>query len=48
MCEDIIGQKHAMICLNDIAEQQEYELLKLKLIEAFEKKLPEKSSFEIF
>lgn len=46
LCAIIIGQKHDYICLNDPDELIDFEALSLKLKEAFEEILPEKSKFE--
>lgn len=43
----IINQKYEMICLNDSDNIEDYENQKLKIIESFEKILPQKSQFEI-
>ena len=47
VCKDITNHNHEMICLNDIAEQQEFDGLKTKLLDAFEQVLPNKSRFEV-
>lgn len=47
LLNDIPSQKHNMICLNDTADTTDFENKKQAVIEAFEKLLPEKSSFEI-
>lgn len=45
--KDIIKGKHKFICINDIeCSENEFNDSKKKLINAFEQKLPEKSSFE--
>ena len=45
---DIIRkQKMKMICVNDMVLNTDFEIKKQQLIEAFEKILPEKSSFEL-
>lgn len=46
MLKDIAAQKHRMICINDTAETFDFETKKQGVINAFEKLLPEKSSFE--
>ena len=44
---DILNHKHKAICINDFeCTEEEFEYNKNLLIEAFEKVLPEKSSFE--
>ena len=47
MCRDIPSQKHNMICINDTAETTDFEVKKQGVIDAFEKLLPEKSTFEL-
>ena len=42
----IIHQKYKVICLNDIVGKYDFEKEKIRTIEAFEKILPEKCSFE--
>lgn len=42
----ILGNKNKVICLNDSKDNIEFERLKKELIEIFEKKFTEKSSFE--
>ncbi|HFI0407824.1 TPA: Stealth CR1 domain-containing protein [Streptococcus suis] len=44
---ELIDGRHKVICLNDGDGEQDFELNKQRLISAFEKKFPEKSSFEI-
>ena len=44
---DIQKRKHKVICLNDNDSVADIEPIKRKIIEAFERVLPEKSSFEI-
>ena len=43
----IVNQKYKMICLNDSNNINNFEEKKEKIIEAFNKILPEKSSFEL-
>jgi len=43
---EILNQKHKMICLNDNIKINDFDNVKLKLISLFEKILNEKSSFE--
>ena len=45
--DTIRNQKKRMICINDTCTQEEFEEAKPKVIECFEKILPEKSSFEL-
>jgi len=45
--EYLRGQKGKVICLNDSEDEQEFESHKLIILNAFEKLLPEKSSFEL-
>lgn len=47
LCRDIPLQKHNMICINDTAETTDFEVKKQGVIDAFEKLLPEKSTFEL-
>ena len=47
LCRDIPSQKHNMICINDTAETTDFEVKKQGVIDAFEKLLPEKSTFEL-
>lgn len=46
LCNEITGQRHDMLCLNDGETPVDFESLKTSLIRAFERILPEKSSFE--
>ncbi|MBQ3969978.1 MAG: Stealth CR1 domain-containing protein [Clostridia bacterium] len=46
LLNDIPSQKHNMICINDTADTLDFENKKQGVIEAFEKLLPDKSSFE--
>ena len=46
LVKDIPSQKHKMLCINDTSETVDFEVKKQKVIEAFEKLLPEKSTFE--
>ena len=43
----IIKQKGKTVCVNDTEEEQDFELHKQMIVEAFEKLLPGKSSFEL-
>ena len=43
----IRNQKMKMICVNDMVLETDFESKKKQLLNAFEKILPEKSSFEI-
>lgn len=45
--EYLAQQKGKVVCLNDTEHETEFELHKKMIIEAFEKILPEKSSFEL-
>lgn len=45
--DKIIGQKYKMLCINDMVENLDFEIVKKQLQESFEKILPEKSEFEI-
>ena len=47
LCDLISGQKRDMLCLNDPSEEVDFESVSEQLRAAFEKILPEKSSFEI-
>lgn len=47
LCRDIPSQKHNMICINDTSETTDFEVKKQGVIDAFEKLLPEKSTFEL-
>lgn len=47
MIADILKGKHKVICVNDHPYVTDYEAEKAKLIEVFEKKFPQKSSFEL-
>ncbi len=44
--EDIVHQKHKMLCLNDPDEYDDFEILSNELQEIFNTILPEKSTFE--
>lgn len=44
--DSIVKQKYKMICLNDNSEINDFEKTKKEIIAAFEKILPDKSSFE--
>ena len=46
LCDCIAHQNHAMICVNDPEENVDFETLAIKLRQAFDTLLPEKSSFE--
>ena len=46
VCDTIKNQKYHVVCLNDTDESCDFEKDKKALIEAFDKILPEKSSFE--
>lgn len=45
--QTIINQKSKLICLNDSEEVDDFEAIKNKIINSFEKIFPEKSEFEI-
>lgn len=45
-CKDIRQGRHALICLNDSEICDDFEEYKNKLIQAFEERYPQKSSFE--
>lgn len=47
ICKDIEKQRYKMICINDDCTQEEYTQMKERIIDSFQKILPEKSSFEI-
>ncbi|MBR6365555.1 MAG: Stealth CR1 domain-containing protein [Lachnospiraceae bacterium] len=46
-CWDILSQKHSLICLNDSSDIEDFEQVKKRLVDCFEKILPKKSQFEI-
>ena len=46
LIDSIINQKYNMICINDTEHTFNFEKIKSKVIEAFEKILPNKSEFE--
>ena len=46
LLKDIPSKKHKMLCINDTSKTTDFEDKKEKVKEAFEKLLPEKSSFE--
>lgn len=43
----ISDEKYKQICINDTSNEYDFDLVQSKLIEAFEKKLPQKSSYEL-
>ncbi len=43
---DIESQKYKLICLNDDCGEEKFEIIKNKVINSFERILPEKSSYE--
>lgn len=45
--EDIRRAKHHMICLNDEDSLKDIDVIKDKLVEVFERRYPDKSSFEL-
>ena len=47
--EELLIPKYNVICFNDgtAMESEEFEIIKKRTLDAFAKKLPEKSSFEI-
>lgn len=45
--EAIRKQKYKYICINDDCSEEEYEVIKKKVIDAFEEILPQKSEFEL-
>lgn len=47
LLDDIPSQNHSMICINDTADTLDFENKKQGVISAFEKLLPDKSSFEV-
>ncbi|MDE7390400.1 MAG: Stealth CR1 domain-containing protein [Lachnospiraceae bacterium] len=47
LLDDIPSQKYRMMCINDTSETLNFEMKKEMVQKAFEKLLPEKSSFEI-
>lgn len=44
--QEIVKQKHNVICINDVRDNFDFEKAKNEIIQAFEEILPEKSSFE--
>ena len=46
LCDTITGQKYKMICINDSSEIRDFESCRDRVREAFDRILPEKSSFE--
>lgn len=46
LCNTIENQSHGYICLNDPEEEIDFQKLSRRLIESFQKILPEKSQFE--
>ena len=46
LCADLREQTHALLCINDNAKTNDFEEKKQIIIDIFEEKLPEKSSFE--
>ena len=45
--KDIKNKKHKMICINDgVIDEEQFEIYKKRIIDAFEQVLPEKSNFE--
>ena len=44
--QDILNSPHKMLCINDAPELPNYEEVAEAVISAYEKKLPNKSSFE--
>lgn len=47
LCASIEQQSQAMVCLNDPEQEVDFDALSLRLWQAFEKLLPQKSSFEV-
>ncbi len=47
LLRDITSQKHCMLCINDTSETNDFEEKKEGVKKAFEKLLPDKSSFEL-
>ena len=47
IARDIISDKYKLICINDSSDINDFEKVKKELIDAFEIKFPEKSSFEL-
>ena len=46
LCKDIPSKKHKMLCINDTAQTTDFDAKVIMVKEAFEKLLPQKSSFE--
>ena len=46
LCSDITTQRYKMICINDSREVRDFESCKAQIREAFDRILPDKSSFE--
>ena len=44
--EDILSSRHKMLCVNDAPDLPNYEEIAVAVIAAYDKKLPDKSSFE--
>ena len=44
--EDILNSVYKMLCINDVPDLPNYEEIAAAVISAYEKKLPNKSSFE--
>ena len=46
-CRDILNGSHRIICINDTAKTQDFEVLARQVREAFEQRLPGKSKYEL-
>jgi hypothetical protein len=46
LCKDIPSKRRKMLCINDTSKTENFEDKKERVKQAFEKLLPEKSSFE--
>lgn len=44
--EDILSSSHKMLCINDAPDLPNYEEIATAILSAYEKRLPNKSSFE--
>ena len=46
LCEDLKNPQHSIVCINDNAKTDDFEEKKQTIVDIFEAKFPEKSSFE--
>ena len=46
LCEDLKNPEHSIVCINDNAKTDDFEEKKQTIVDIFEAKFPEKSSFE--